>query len=295
MDEFEKIRAFSEQMSQKTEEALRQENIQQTEDVQEENTQSNPDFLREWSNQESEPHPPQRKLNKAFWGVLTLATFIFIALLFVIYLLLKGPMDGNEQVPTISPTPTPVKVKPENAGGMVIPDQDKVIYERISQDPVPVKVEKLFPDEEPILPVVEEIIEEPVAEVEEEIPVIVETVIDAPVPEQKPVEPKKAEVKPTEPKKVEVKEAPKPATPKEVWHAQLFSSTDKAKVEKTWKTISAKHKGLLSDMPMNIVRAEIAGKGTFYRLQVGDFSTKERASNLCAKLKAKKQDCIPAK
>ncbi|MBE6446588.1 MAG: SPOR domain-containing protein [Alphaproteobacteria bacterium] len=295
MDEFEKIRAFSEQMSQKTEEALRQENIQQTEDVQEENTQSNPDFLREWSNQESEPQPPQRKLNKAFWGVLTLATFIFIALLFVIYLLLKGPMDGNEQVPTISPTPTPVKVKPENAGGMVIPDQDKVIYERISQDPVPVKVEKLFPDEEPILPVVEEIIEEPVAEVEEEIPVIVETVIDAPVPEQKPVEPKKAEVKPTEPKKVEVKEAPKPATPKEVWHAQLFSSTDKAKVEKTWKTISAKHKGLLSDMPMNIVRAEIAGKGTFYRLQVGDFSTKERAANLCAKLKAQKQDCIPAK
>ena len=295
MDEFEKIRAFSEQMSQKTEEALRQENIQQTEDVQEENTQSNPDFLREWSNQESEPQPPQRKLNKAFWGVLTLATFIFIALLFVIYLLLKGPMDGNEQVPTISPTPTPVKVKPENAGGMVIPDQDKVIYERISQDPVPVKVEKLFPDEEPILPVVEEIIEEPVAEVEEEIPVIVETVIDAPVPEQKPVETKKAEVKPTEPKKVEVKEAPKPATPKEVWHAQLFSSTDKAKVEKTWKTISAKHKGLLSDMPMNIVRAEIAGKGTFYRLQVGDFSTKERAANLCAKLKKQKQDCIPAK
>ena len=295
MDEFEKIRAFSEQMSQKTEEALRQENIQQTEDVQEENTQSNPDFLREWSNQESEPQPPQRKLNKAFWGVLTLATFIFIALLFVIYLLLKGPMDGNEQVPTISPTPTPVKVKPENAGGMVIPDQDKVIYERISQDPVPVKVEKLFPDEEPILPVVEEIIEEPVAEVEEEIPVIVETVIDAPVPEQKPVEPKKAEAKPTEPKKVEVKEAPKPATPKEVWHAQLFSSTDKAKVEKTWKTISAKHKGLLSDMPMNIVRAEIAGKGTFYRLQVGDFSTKERAANLCAKLKKQKQDCIPAK
>jgi hypothetical protein len=120
-------------------------------------------------------------------------------------------------------------------------------------------------------------------------------VVDAPVPEQKPVEPKKAEVKPTEPKKVEVKEAPKTATPKEVWHAQLFSSTDKAKVEKTWQTISAKHKGLLSDMPMNIVRAEIAGKGTFYRLQVGDFSTKERASNLCAKLKAKKQDCIPAK
>ena len=72
-------------------------------------------------------------------------------------------------------------------------------------------------------------------------------------------------------------------------------SLNKAKVEKTWKTILAKHKGLLSDMPMNIVQAQIAGKGTFYRLQVGDFSTKERATNLCTKLKAQKQDCIPAK
>ncbi len=308
MDEFEKIRAFSEQMSQKTEEALRQENIQQTEEFQEDNSQSNPDFLREWSNQESEPQPPQRKLNKAFWGVLALAILIFFALIFVVYLLLKGPMDNNEDVPTIAPTPTPVKIKPENAGGMEIPDQDKVIYERITQDPVPVKVEKLFPDEEPVLPPVEEnmddsvvlsfdeeIIEKPVAEVEEEIPVIVETVIDAPVPEQKPIEPKKAEAKQTESKKVEVKEESKTVASKEVWHAQLFSSTDKAKVERIWKTISVKHKGLLSDMPMNIVRAEIAGKGTFYRLQVGDFSTKERAANLCAKLKAKKQDCIPAK
>ena len=53
-------------------------------------------------------------------------------------------MDNQENVPTISPTPIPVKVKPENPGGMVIPDQDKVIYDRVSQDPVLVKVEKLF-------------------------------------------------------------------------------------------------------------------------------------------------------
>ena len=297
MDEFERIRAFSEQMSQKTEEALRQENAQQQDiQLQEEHVQENPDFLREWSNQEEVQPEPQKKVNKAFWAVFALATLVFVALIVVIYLLLKGPMDNNEQVPTISPTPTPVKVKPENAGGMVIPDQDKVIYERISQDPVPVKVEKLFPDEAPVLPPVPEVEEEPLpVEEVEEIPVIIETVVDAPVPEQKPVVVPKVEAKKPEPVKVEVKEEPKPVAPKEVWHAQLFSSTDKAKVEKTWKTILAKHKGLLSDMPMNIVQAQIAGKGTFYRLQVGDFSTKERATNLCTKLKAQKQDCIPAK
>ena len=80
-----------------------------------------------------------------------------------------------------------------------------------------------------------------------------------------------------------------------MWHVQLFSSTDKAKVEKQWQIISRKQKALVSDMPMQIVRAEIAGKGIFYRLQVGTFETREMAVNLCAKLKKQKQDCIPAK
>ena len=48
-------------------------------------------------------------------------------------------------------------------------------------------------------------------------------------------------------------------------------------------------------MPMNIVEAKISGKGTFYRLQVGEFNSKDRATNLCVKLKKQKQDCIPAK
>ena len=76
---------------------------------------------------------------------------------------------------------------------------------------------------------------------------------------------------------------------------QLFSSTDKAKVEKEWQAISKKQKALVSDMPMQIVKADIAGKGTFYRLQVGAFETRQMAANLCAKLKKQKQDCIPAK
>ena len=37
------------------------------------------------------------------------------------------------------------------------------------------------------------------------------------------------------------------------------------------------------------------GKGTFYRLKVGAFSTKTRAANLCAKLKKQKQECFPVK
>ena len=294
MDEFEKIRAFSEQMSQKTEQALKQET---TEEQTNETSEDNPDFLREWSHQEETP-VVQKSLNKAFWGVFTLTTLVLICLVGVVYLLLREPMDNQEVVPTIAPTPVPVKVKPENPGGMVIPDQDKVIYDRVSQDPVPVKVEKLFPDEEPVLPPVEENpeimdVDEPV-----EVPVIVEVKKEE-VVEPEPAKPEVKTEQKVEQKVVQVEPQKEVKTvvqtPAEVWHAQLISSTDKAKVEKIWKTILAKHKGLLSDMPMNIVRADIAGKGTFYRLQVGDFATKERAANLCAKLIKQKQECMPAK
>ena len=48
-------------------------------------------------------------------------------------------------------------------------------------------------------------------------------------------------------------------------------------------------------MSHEIVSANIAGKGTFYRLQVGRFKTRDQAAALCSKLKAKKQECVPVK
>ena len=59
MDEFEKIRAFSEQMSQKTDEALKQETAETTgvSESTEQSAEENPDFLREWSHQETADQP----------------------------------------------------------------------------------------------------------------------------------------------------------------------------------------------------------------------------------------------
>jgi len=40
---------------------------------------------------------------------------------------------------------TPTRVKPENAGGLVPPDQDKEVYNRIAPGAVPIQPEKLLP------------------------------------------------------------------------------------------------------------------------------------------------------
>ena len=304
MDEFEKIRAFSAELGKKTEEAVAAENAENTtvsetqemplkgNEEQEASEQAN--FLENWT-PPVESTEGARGFSKTFWIVLGGVSLLIVCLIVVIYLLLKGPIE-NEEVVTIAPTPTPVKVRPENPGGMAIPDQDKVIYSRLTQDALPAKVEKLFPEEEK--PVMPQVVAEPTET--DEIPVFEEVeeveVVQVEEPVEVKEEPKKVEVPKKEEKPVQkqpIKEVK--SAPKGEWKVQLFSSTDKAKVEKEWKRISQKQKALVSDMPMQIVPAKIAGKGTFYRLQVGAFETREMAANLCAKLKKQKQDCIPAK
>lgn len=308
MDEFEKIRAFSEELGKKTEEAVAAEAADGelsvvSENVPEEGTSGettgDADFLENW-NTSTSAVSQTRRVSKTFWFVLAGVTLLLVCLISVIYLLLKGPIE-NEEIVTIAPTQKPVKIRPENPGGMVIPDQDKVIYSRLTQDTIPAKVEKLFPEEEkPVMPVVTE---------EKDIPVFVETqaeevkIIDGGVlsaekvsESEKKIEKTIVQDKQSEKPTPEIKVPEiKPEVKKGEWKVQLFSSTDKKKVEKQWQIISKKHRGLVSDMPMQIVPAKIAGKGTFYRLQLGAFETRQMASNLCVKLKKQKQDCIPAK
>ena len=305
MDEFEKIRAFSAELGKKTEEAVAEENKAETNELtepqqkiqSEETEQAN--FLENWSIP-SENIEEKRSLSKTFWGVLAGVSLLLICLIIVIYLLLKGPIENNEVV-TIAPTQKPTKVRPENPGGMKIPDQDKLIYSRLTQDTIPAKVEKLFPEEEkPILPVIaiEENIQKTADATEEQKVEDVQIIQGEPLPvpvKEEIVQNEKEEVKLPEKKDLRKVATPKTETKKGEWKVQLFSSTDKAKVEKEWQKISQKQKALVSDMPMQIVPAKIAGKGTFHRLKVGAFETREMANNLCTKLKKQKQDCIPTK
>ena len=234
--------------------------------------------------------------------------------------------DGIEEVITITTAPTIIKESPEQAGGMNIPNQDKLVYNSIRSDNVTTKVESLFA--EPEKPVVPQILMIEESESEEKFvnidnvkavnplnepvkPVVVKNadkgketqiVIDDLKSDDKkdvlmeskvtvlPLEKKKST--PTVVQKPTIKEAKKSGN---VWRVQLFSSNNETAVEKAWQRILTKHKALLSDMTYDIEPAQIKGKGTFYRLKVGQFATREMASALCAKLKAQKQDCVPSK
>lgn len=255
------------------------------------------------------------------------------------FFLFNNDSDDMSEVVTITADPAVVKELPVQAGGINIPDQDKLVYNRIRSNNVTTKVESLFPEpEKPVMPQILTIEEEPeetfvqmnevkavnpldevkvqktqnpVVESVKEPVQVKEVVVEK--PKLPAVAPAKAELKPvSEPETLPLAKATnvKKSVEKEVkvisqqskiptvkgeWKVQLFSSNNKTAVETAWKRILSKHKALLSDMSYKIESAKIAGKGTFYRLKVGQFASRDMAAALCDKLKAQKQDCVPAK
>lgn len=305
-----------------------------------------------------EKHFPSMKLH-------LIGLSLFVGILGVVlagFFIFNSEPEDISEVVTITAEPTIVKELPEQAGGMNIPDQDKLVYNRIRSDNVTTKVESLFPEpEKPVMPQILAIEEnapdekfvdmkavKPINPLDETIsaksqaaeqPVLpkvaeyVEPVLSPkpevlniknesqPVEKAQPQEPlaatPKSITKPKQPEPVKpapvetVKSATKPAeqpaqskpaetakpTPAATgaWKIQLFASNNKAAVEKAWQKIQSQQKSLLNGLPHEIESATIPGKGQFYRLKVGRFTTREAAGELCGKLKERKQDCVPAK
>ena len=87
------------------------------------------------------------------WGLISLGAFVALLAVGTISAFVFLGEEEPDEIITISPTPTPVRIEPENPGGAVIPDVDKQIYNRMNENASAAKVEKLFPEpEKPVLP-----------------------------------------------------------------------------------------------------------------------------------------------
>ena len=95
---------------------------------------------------------PQRRFLWIGAGVLALVLVVLGALVLVSSS--RGPVAPKDvaQVPVIHAEEKPFKVRPENPGGMDIPHQDKLIYQRLRGEERPIKVERLLSEPEKPLP-----------------------------------------------------------------------------------------------------------------------------------------------
>lgn len=99
------------------------------------------------------------------------------------------------------------------------------------------------------------------------------------------------------PVKIAKIEAPKaaPVAHKGQYLIQLFSVRSEKDAKRGWAKTQSKHKTLLSNEVLNLEKADLGERGTYYRVRFGAYDTSSAASSVCSALKKAKQDCLVKK
>jgi len=234
----------------------------------------------------------------------------------------KAGGKGLEPLVVQAPT-TPTRVKPENAGGLVPPDQDKEVYNRISPGAVPVQPEKLLPaPTTPQLPA-NGLLPTPST------PPAAEAPKDKPKDQPKdqpaattptPVQPGANTASTTTPTTTTPPTATTPAVadkpapngeagpsiaslidnmsgPAGGWRIQIASVKSEEIAKSTWARLQAAHGDVLANLKMQPTRVDLGDKCVWYRVQAGPLDEKQ-AQTVCGTLKSRRTDCVvvpPAK
>lgn len=76
------------------------------------------------------------------------------------------------------------------------------------------------------------------------------------------------------------------------YRIQLAALRSESEAQATWKRLSSRHKNFLGNQQANIVKTELGGLGTFYRVQLGPFPSKAESQQLCKNFKQGGLDCF---
>jgi cell division septation protein DedD len=192
----------------------------------------------------------------------------------------------------------PARIKPENAGGLVPPDQDKEVYNRIAPGAVPAQPEKLLP-----------------TAMTPKLPANGLPVPAAPKPEPETIKPPAATPSTTAapaapastmPTAQPVTDKPAPTSesgpsiaslidnmsgPSGGWRVQVASVKNEDIAKSTWARLQAAHGDVLANLRMQPTRVDLGDKGVWYRVQAGPLDEKQ-AQSVCGTLKSRKTDCV---
>jgi cell division protein FtsN len=205
---------------------------------------------------------------------------------------------------------------------MAIPNQDKLVYEALSEYGREEKVEVLLPPPEEPLPAPTSAVPRPVAPeqpaaqpAEAEAPPATPETPETPEPTTEIAtaepEPEATPPSPEPPAKAATAASPKPAEAATVaavppaaaspaptaaaktFMVQLGAYRKAPAADTGWRRLLKANRDLLGDLKPKVVRADLgADKGVFFRLRAGPLGDEAAAKALCARLKARRQDCF---
>ena len=73
---------------------------------------------------------------------------------------------------------------------------------------------------------------------------------------------------------------------------QIMALREEAAAKTAWAALQKKHGAILGGHALDIKKADLGDKGTFYRVRAAGFATKADAQSACSSLKSAGQDCL---
>lgn len=198
-----------------------------------------------------------------------------------------APGPGGE-VPLIRADDKPMKMKPDQPGGMPVPDQNVSVY-----DPKPgaAPVEKLLPPPEQPMP--RPVPREATAQPAPSTAPAQSAPAATAAPQQQAAATTAAPKAPAKPAPVKEPAAAAPAksVPAGPVRLQLASLRTPEAAKEEWSRLKREHPELLGRLTAVAVKADLGDKGVWYRVQTQSFDSAATAERLCADLKKQNIGC----
>jgi cell division protein FtsN len=247
----------------------------------------------------------------------------------------EGVARGRSEIPVVTAEAGPARVAPANPGGAATPYKGFKIYEQpappdedTAQDTsprTPAEAKAAPPPAKPTASAAATAPPKPTAKVEappaKPVAPSVKVAEATPTPRPAPVAkasapaPKAAAATPAQ---ISAPLAPATALPKQLaanaplaptpassvaqapaasgaYVLQIGAYKSQAEADAAWNTYKAKHAALLAGYSPNVAQADLGDKGTWYRLRIAGFASRDVASALCDRIKADGGGCFLGK
>ena len=213
----------------------------------------------------------------------------------MLYAYNKGRQHGAAgEPPIIRAQEGPIKVRPEEPGGMTVPDRDKEVFTRLETGERPANVERLLPP--PDNPV-----ERPFA-APETAPETPEAAPETPkaAPETPEAAPPTADsssdqgirrMRIRSGYEIVLRKKPPPPPAAGAFAAQIASLRSEAAVRARWSDLKRRHPDLLRGLSLSVDRVALE-KGAQYRLRAGPLPDRAAAKRLCDRLNEREIGCL---
>jgi cell division septation protein DedD len=202
-------------------------------------------------------------------------------------------VGGPHTVPVIEPDPRPFKVRPDDPGGLRVPNQDELIFERNRGSNAQPPDARLAPEPEaPSLEALRAQVAQPAPRQVESEPPAGAPAPASPVPQQSvatqpAAAPPAAAPQPAEP--IVARPAP---VPNGRFRVQLGALTSEEAARGEWDRLARRHADLLGAFRPQVVRFERDGQTTLFRLRTGGVADAASARAFCEQAQARRIPCI---